>query len=105
MSAIQEARIVVDPDWYLSTYPDVAGALMKGRFRSALQHYLAHGFQEGRLPVPPSVDEVWYIAMYPDVAEAIGKGSIGSARQHFIQSGYREGRLPCAGMTAILRNI
>ena len=39
-----------DETWYLKNYPDVAGAVRSGVFRSGLQHYRAFGKAEGRRP-------------------------------------------------------
>ena len=42
-----------DEEWYLGRYPDVARSVSEGHLRSGLEHYLRHGCNEGRLPVPP----------------------------------------------------
>ena len=42
------ARDLVDPDWYLSTYPDVAES-----GQDPVQHYARWGLSQGRLPRPP----------------------------------------------------
>src|SRR5271167_4513267 len=42
-----------DEEWYLGRYPDVARAVSEGRESSGLAHFLTHGRQEGRHPVPP----------------------------------------------------
>ena len=45
-----------DEAYYLATNPDVASALGTsgaGRWRSGLEHYLAHGRSEGRAPRRP----------------------------------------------------
>jgi hypothetical protein len=85
---------MVDGEWYVETYPDVRAAIMNGQFKSAVQHYLAYGFQEGRLPSSPKVDEAWYLATYPDVAQAILDGKVKNGTDHFIHYGYIEGRFP-----------
>jgi serralysin len=41
---------LVDEEWYLAHYPDVAGAVSAGQFRSGEHHYVAWGIMEGRLP-------------------------------------------------------
>jgi GT2 family glycosyltransferase len=38
-----------DEAWYLEKYPDVASNVRSGRLRSGRQHYIRHGFREGRL--------------------------------------------------------
>ena len=88
------ADTVVDDDWYLAQYPDVAEAVAAGRLQSPKQHFLDDGYFEGRLPFPLAVDEAWYLEQNPDVAESIREGRIESATQHFVDDGYREGRLP-----------
>jgi hypothetical protein len=42
-----------DADWYLKAYTDVASAIEQRQVRSALDHYLRYGSEEGRLPRPP----------------------------------------------------
>ena len=44
-----------DETWYLSQNPDVAKSLADGGRSRALDHYLAHGRSEGRLPSPRAV--------------------------------------------------
>ena len=39
---------------YLTAYPDVAEAVRQGLFASGRQHYIRHGFAEGRQPAPVS---------------------------------------------------
>lgn len=72
-----------DVGYYLTHNPDVIGASM-----SPVQHYLRHGWQEGRDPAP------WfstrdYLSQYPDVVEA-GLNPF----HHFLSWGRAEGRLP-----------
>jgi SAM-dependent methyltransferase len=42
-----------DADWYVAAYPDVARAIEHRYVRSALDHYLRYGREEGRLPGAP----------------------------------------------------
>ena len=42
-----------DEDWYLERYPDVADSVKNGLIPSALEHFLRHGKEEGRLPTRP----------------------------------------------------
>jgi len=46
--------IVVDETWYADEYPGVARGVSAGRFKSCRQHYLVHGYFEGRRPFPKS---------------------------------------------------
>lgn len=84
----------VDEAWYLARYPDVADAVAKGQFRSATEHYVWSGHDEGRMPSRIMVDEEYYLATYPDVAAAIAAGHFVSAQHHFEVSGHRERRRP-----------
>ena len=86
--------VEVDEAWYCRTYPDVAEALQAGAYRSARQHFLAHGYFEGRRPRELPVDETWYRRNYPDVAARIDEGDWDSGTDHFNQHGYAEGRSP-----------
>jgi hypothetical protein len=85
---------VVDENWYLANYPDVAEAISKGTVASARRHFIDDGYFEGRLPFGIAVDETWYRSKYPDVAESIMRGTDVSGQAHFFRSGYKEGRMP-----------
>lgn len=71
--------------WYLSTYSDVSAAGM-----DPIEHYLRHGFSEGRFP-HPLFDTLWYLQTYSDVL-ASGMNPF----LHYIFHGWREGRSPNA---------
>ena len=43
-----------DEEWYLREYPDVASAVREGRGPSGRSHYISHGRNEGRRPLPPA---------------------------------------------------
>lgn len=88
------ADIVVDDSWYRQANPDVERGIKAGILQSPRQHFLDHGYFEGRLPFPIKVDTGWYLKQYPDVAEDVRTGRVTSAQAHFDESGYREGRLP-----------
>ncbi|HUB88333.1 MAG TPA: glycosyltransferase family 4 protein [Dyella sp.] len=72
-----------DRGWYLATYEDVA---LRGV--DPLDHYLSHGWREGRSP-SAFFDTRWYLSQYNDVAEA----SIDPLR-HYLIYGQFEGRVP-----------
>jgi hypothetical protein len=95
---------IVDEVWYRATYPDVADAITAGVYQSAQEHFIQHGYVEGRIPHNISVHEEWYLSTYPDVAEAIERGAVKSAKDHFIYHGYQEGRLPAGKSPASSRN-
>lgn len=88
--------IEVDEQWYLSTYADVAEGIEKGLIASARQHFINHGYFEGRKPFPMNVDERWYLEINTDVAEEVRRGTFESGQGHFEAAGYREGRRPRA---------
>jgi SAM-dependent methyltransferase len=52
MTRAMPARSGFDEDAYLQTHPDVAAAVAAGQVGSGWQHFLLHGFAEGRLWVP-----------------------------------------------------
>jgi hypothetical protein len=60
------------------------------------QHYVEHGYFEGRIGAPTDVDEKYYAQHNQDVVEAINRGNLKSIAQHYQQSGYAEGRIPSA---------
>jgi hypothetical protein len=88
--------VPVDEAWYRATYPDVAEAIAFGEYRDAREHFIQHGYIEGRRPFPMQVDEAWYLGSNPDVIEGIESGRFESAQAHFMQHGYEEGRKPAA---------
>lgn len=86
--------VPVDEDWYRRTYPDVAGALTEGVWSSAREHFVEHGYFEGRMPYEMRVDEAWYLQVNEDVQRGVISGEHASAQEHFAQYGYEEGRMP-----------
>ncbi len=86
--------VPIDETWYRTTYPDVDAAIRAGTYRSARQHFVEHGYFEGRRPFDIEVDEAAYLLRYPDVEESVKRGLVESARDHFIRHGYAEGRVP-----------
>ncbi|TGE00144.1 hypothetical protein [Methylobacterium nonmethylotrophicum] len=92
-------HVPVDEVWYLDRHRDVQEAVAAGAFASAKDHFVKHGYFEGKLPYAIPVDEAFYLDAYPDVREAIRTGAIASAQLHFLQSGYKEGRVPHAGFS------
>jgi hypothetical protein len=88
--------IDVDEAWYLQQNEDVAQGIREGKIQSAKQHFLDHGYFEGRAPYRIAVDEAWYLATNADVAEQVRLGTFASGQAHFDAAGYQEGRLPRA---------
>lgn len=89
-----------DEEGYRAAHPDIAQAVDGGDFVNGLQHFLAHGYFEGRIKGAIAVDEAWYRAEYPDVDAAIRSGEFDSAADHFFQKGLLEWRSPRANSQA-----
>jgi hypothetical protein len=86
--------IEVDSAFYLARNPDVADGIRTGGIRSAQEHFVDHGYFEGRQPYPIQVDETWYLQTHADIVETIRNGEYTSGQNHFDGPGYPEGRLP-----------
>lgn len=86
--------VPVDDQWYRAAYPDIAQAITREEQVSAKDHFVEHGYVEGRRPGAVKVDEEWYMREYPDIAAAIKAGKNGSCQEHFDNFGQAEGRLP-----------
>jgi hypothetical protein len=86
--------VPLDETWYRTTYPDVDEAIRSGAYRSARQHFVDHGYFEGRRPFELQVDEAWYLKTYPDVKGGVESGEVSSALDHYVRLGYEEGRKP-----------
>jgi hypothetical protein len=84
--------VKIDESWYLSLVPELRRDLQKGHFKTLLDHYILHGYLEGRLPERPIVNERFYLQQNPDIAAAIRAGRIKSGFDHFVRDGYLEGR-------------
>jgi len=80
-SELIEATGLFDAEWYVATYPEVAGPEM-----DPLSHYLSTGVIEGRNP-SERFDTAWYLSQYPDVATA-GMNPL----LHYAKWGKGEGR-------------
>ncbi len=74
---------LLDPDWYLARYPDIAAANL-----DPVQHFTRYGAAEKRNP-NAYFDGAWYIEHYPDVA-ASGLNPL----THYLQAGAAELRNP-----------
>ncbi|WP_195245449.1 N-acetylmuramoyl-L-alanine amidase [Clostridium celatum] len=81
-------------NWYLERYKnDVAPAVKKGTFKNGYEHYIKHGKNEGRLPVPPVPSDFCegdYLDLNQDVKKAVDKGSYVSGVHHFMLYGFKE---------------
>jgi hypothetical protein len=88
------SAVEVDEAFYLSRNPDVANGIHTGGIRSAREHFVDHGYFEGRLPYRIEVDEKWYLETHPDLVESLGGGEYATGQEHFDGPGYSEGRQP-----------
>jgi hypothetical protein len=88
------SAIEVDEAFYLARNADVAEGIRRGTIRSAQEHFVDHGYFEGRMPYPIEVDEQWYLTTHADVAETLRTGAYTSGQEHFDGPGYPEGREP-----------
>jgi hypothetical protein len=86
--------VEVDEDFYLSRNPDVADGIRNGSIRSAREHFVDHGYFEGRLPYRIEVNEKWYLETHSDLLESLSGGAYATAQEHFDGPGYSEGRRP-----------
>lgn len=90
-TSVDVAKTLFDADYYLAQNPDVALAIQTGTLPSAIAHFTAFGFAEGR--VPSELFAETYLTQNPDVASAVATGSFASGFVHFIKFGFAEGRL------------
>jgi capsular polysaccharide biosynthesis protein len=79
----RSAGALFDPSYYRARYPDIAEA-----GTDPLEHYMEHGWQEGRRP-SPWFDPDFYLRTNPDVAEARVNPLL-----HYVLHGRQEGRTP-----------
>lgn len=99
-----------DREYYLEANPDVKAAGV-----DPAQHYITHGYKEGRQYVRPdpykayrntknptdgSFDEAYYLAQHPELRNDIATGKIPSAYAHYLMQGQSLGYAPKAPFTA-----
>jgi hypothetical protein len=94
LTAAIKSKGLFDERFYLDAYPDVATAITNKQIANGLEHYVATGYYENRLPRRLIVDERFYLQENPDVADAIRKGHLRDAQEHFEAAGLIEGRAP-----------
>ena len=78
-----------DPEFYLSSNPDLLQLLGAGNTEGARAHYLLRGIREHRLPFRLAPD--WYAARYPMAAFEVGQGDYANFAHHFIAVGRERG--------------
>lgn len=89
LNTVSEERIrarifklgLLDEEFYLNTYKDIQSAKL-----DAMDHYLNHGWQEGRDP-SPHFSTSYYLEAYEDV-QRTGVNPL----VHYVRHGHKEGR-------------
>ena len=82
-----------DPEFYVSSNPDVLDAITNNQFDSALQHFQLFGGKELRAPnniFSPS----YYADQNPDIRIAMISGQLDNYFYHFQIFGQNENRIP-----------
>lgn len=90
--ALVSASPLLDRDWYLKEYRDVA---LGGADPAA--HYVRHGAEEQRDP-GPGFSTAWYLSKYGDVRRS-GMNPL----VHYLRFGEKEGRLPIRPLSSPAR--
>jgi hypothetical protein len=87
---------VFNQESYLQVNTDVQNDIEKGKFETALEHFILFGYDEvksakRRIGIEfPLMSEVAYEKMHSDVKKGIEAGEFTSAFEHFIFYGYAE---------------
>lgn len=87
-----------DENTYLQENLDVTEAVTSGFFISGFQHWINHGFLEGRTP-QIAFKENFYLDYNPDVARAVANGFFISGLEHYANFGASENRAAVASAT------
>lgn len=80
-----------DPVWYLRQNPAAAASILRGKFPSALAHYLLHR-GESRADPLEQFSERFYLAQHGDIAAAVDAGTYPCGYAHFLDCGIAENR-------------
>ena len=89
--------VYFDPFWYVEHHPGAKAEIARGRYISAIHHYLNSDVSQHLDPVP-QFSEAFYRRRHPDIAAAVEQGLYRSAYQQFVQYGAFELRQPAAGI-------
>jgi hypothetical protein len=84
--------LMFDEKFYLENHLDVAYEVEAGGTVSGLDHYVRHGFNEGRHCF--ALDDRWYSTEYPMAAFEVGQGDYVNFSQHFVEVGAMRGYKP-----------
>jgi hypothetical protein len=88
-----EAHIgLFDEEFYLRSYKDVARAVSEGGLKSGRDHYIKHGFREGRDPF--AFDRIWYGTEYPMALLEVQRGDYSNLIHHYVAVGASRGYKP-----------
>lgn len=94
---------VFDANYYYSAYADLRAAV--GNDKSALlQHFIAHGMQEGRRG-NDEFDVKAYMQNNSDLVKAFGTEDLTSYYLHYINYGKKEGRIATSGNAGSVAEI
>jgi len=91
--------VCFDADFYAKANPDVEAAVSAGQSPSLIEHFVTHGFFEGRLSAPIRLDPEWYARRYPDLAGL----SAAELARHYAEYGRFEGRVGVPDDAAAMR--
>jgi hypothetical protein len=89
----RRTSLLFDPDWYRERYPAAAQAVLLGRYRSLLEHYLCND-RPTEFDPSPWFSEQYYLAENPGLSSAIGPAGFRNGYAHFLAFGLHEGRSP-----------
>jgi GT2 family glycosyltransferase len=92
--------VYFDPVWYLEHHPGAKAEVLRGRYASAIHHYLTND-RAGDFDPVPQFSEHFYRRRHPDIAAAIEAGLYRNAYQQFVQYGCFELRQPAADIDLV----
>jgi hypothetical protein len=81
-----------DPEFYLSSNPDLLELLGAGNTEGARAHYLLLGIRQQRMPF--RLSPAWYATRYPMAAFEVGQGDYANFAHHYIAVGRERGYRP-----------
>ena len=87
--------IYFDPAWYIAHHPAARAEVLRGKYSSAIEHYLTNERPADFDPVP-QFSESFYRRRHVDIAAAIEAGFYRNAYQQFVLYGCFELRQPSA---------
>jgi hypothetical protein len=88
-----------DEEFYLKAHADVARVVRAGKLPSGRDHYVTHGFGEGRRCFP--FDDLWYGKSYPMAELEVRRGDYETLLHHFVLVGVSRGYKPTPAISAL----